>query len=221
MSEARASPAEDRSAAGAEDSPRQSSLRLHLTIGSCALAAIVFGALVLACASGETPPTDSPRTAEAPARDTASETSSENVVTSGTEVCVRCGALREVLEHGDGAQRVEMRATKARDWSSRSIDDCTDHAWERTGCWFTRSGKSRSVACSSRPDGHFLWEALAALDDEPARELGRRFASLPVDRQRDVWRKQARGTRFGTPREVAWDAALGCGFADLAAHWSG
>lgn len=180
-------------------------------------------ALVLACHGSESSPgasaeKEAPPTPEATPPAT-TETIEKNVVSRGTEVCLRCGELREVRILGDGTRREERRDSKARDYSATCIEACARHDWIRTGCWYSKSGRSMSISCSRVPDGHPLWETLAALDDEPARELGRRFASFAPDRQRDVWANHARRMWRSTPRELARAMALDCGSPVLAARW--
>ncbi len=95
---------------------------------------------------------------------------------SGTEVCVRCGAVREVKEKRSGKRDFIAGSSEQQSWAEAHIGACKEHAWHETGCWLGRN----SVACTMLADKHVLWSALENLDSEHADQMIRALRESAV-----------------------------------------
>jgi hypothetical protein len=133
-------------------------------------------------------------------------------VGNGTEVCARCGAMRQVLLKRSGKRDLIPVESPEHAWAESRIGPCADHLWQPTGCW----GGRNSVTCFRTPDVHPLWKALSNLGGEQADEAARRFAGLPTERQLELWQESMRGS----DTEIARYASEQAGWSDLAAFWA-
>lgn len=137
----------------------------------------------------------------------------------GTEICVRCGSLRAVVRMNEFPCFTLPGATGAHPWVREHIGTCPEHAWHRIGCW----QRGAVISCTIVPKGHSLHEALARLNDLPARELAKRFSVLPEDQKWELLRManrlRAPDLVPGHEAEVAHAVAEQAGWDDLAAAW--
>jgi hypothetical protein len=151
---------------------------------------------------------------------------------SGTEICARCGARREVENHDDEEPpKFVVSFTEEERWSVPRIGACKQHCWQETGCWSSHGPPVRLpdgselideiTSCTMLDEHHVLWSALSKLESAHAGEMAKRFADLPPGRLIELWRESNHNgaTRDSSAEQIARDLAKSAGWSDLAAYW--
>jgi hypothetical protein len=133
----------------------------------------------------------------------------------GTQICARCGAMREVFRDAMVIQRYVVTPTAEQAWAEKRIGACSGHSWQDTGCYYD----GQSINCTRFSNEHPIWRAMAAFSDEHADEFARRFASLSTEQQVELWRFSQR-CRYDVASEIARSTATKAGWSDLAACWT-
>lgn len=195
---------------------RQPVLLIPLVLGACVAAG-------MSCTSGShhSEPTSLSTKIEVSSVEPLPKVGASEIESGGTEVCVRCGAKREVHRDAKGDRSYDAVLTDEQRWAEARIGACEAHEWKHTGCWFSRYGDGGvSVSCSVFKDEHVLWKTLAALGGEPAERFAHRFAELSPERQLELWSRVNRHhSREGFEKTIARDAAQFAGWLDLVAVW--
>ncbi len=135
-------------------------------------------------------------------------------VGNGTEVCARCGEVRDVVLKRGGKRDFVRVDSAQQSWAEAHIGACVGHLWQRTGCWYGRYG----VSCYMTAYEHILWRALANLDDEHADQMAHRFASLTKEQQLELF--SSVNFDEGSDKVIARRAAENAGWCDLADFWA-
>lgn len=99
--------------------------------------------------------------------------------TSGTELCLACGAERTRSSWGPIATHADAPKSGGTAWYERARGACRKHAWQRVGCRESKTVLGTTVSCTELPEHHAFDERLASMNDDAAAiELSKTFDAL-------------------------------------------